>query len=388
MKKLVLMAAFFAALASCGGTGGEDPTPEPPTPEPQVPSFAKGADISWASEMEAGGVKFKCIDGGQAALLDVLKECGFNAIRLRVWVNPYKGWSGKEDVVAVAKKVQAAGMSLMIDFHYSDFFADPGRQTIPAAWEADKNDLSKMCTHVADHTKAVLQALKDAGVSVAWIQVGNETRNGMLSPLGDAVWKNEQIDLTNFVALYNAGYDAAKAIYPSASVMPHLNNLYSSVSYSNPMWLADFKAKGGKFDALAFSHYPQYESKLWVNGKEKILTPAEVNQYALDYIKSVVATYNVPVIVAEVGVKSQANEASAKSLLKEFLEGAAKIEQCAGVFYWEPQVNGSWKPEIYGKPAELSQYTGTTVTSPWGAYDMGAFRLDYSPSTVLECFFN
>ena len=162
MKKLLLMAAFVAALASCGKKTSPvaDPGPEPPAPTPEPATFAKGADISWASEMEAGGVKFKKKDGTEAALLEVLKSCGINAIRLRVWVNPYKGWSGKEDVVAVARKVQAAGMSLMIDFHYSDFFADPSRQTLPSDWKAPPSDPTRPRTHVhrgarsSDHTPA------------------------------------------------------------------------------------------------------------------------------------------------------------------------------------------------------------------------------------------
>lgn len=382
MKKMLFMAAFFAAFAcACGNKDNTTPTPDPaPTPS----SFTKGADISWASEMEAGGIRFKKKDGTQADLLDVLKDCGINAIRLRVWVDPYKGWSGKADVVAMAKRVTAAGLALMVDFHYSDFFADPGRQKIPAAWEADKADMTKMCAHVSAHTTEVLQALKDAGVTVRWVQVGNETRNGMLSPLGDAVWKNDQIDLTSFVKLYNAGYDAAKAVYPQALVMPHLNNAFMSVSYGNPMWLQDFKAKGGKMDMIALSHYPQYESKMWINGTEKTLTPAEANQYALAYIKSAITTFKVPVMVAEVGVNPKYSTSA--SLLASFMTEAKKIEGCAGVFYWEPQVNGSWKPEVYGNTAELSRLTGQKITSPWGAYDQGAFTYDYAPSAVLDCF--
>ena len=391
MKRLFFLATLLAAF-SCGGGGKvqPDPTPDPtPTPDPEptptpVSAFVKGADISWASEMEAGGIQFKKKDGTQAALLDVLKDCGVNAIRLRVWVDPYEGWSGKEDVLAVAKKVKAAGMDLMIDFHYSDFFADPSRQRIPAAWQADKDNLDKLCQHVASHTKDVLQALKDAGVTVKWVQVGNETREGMLFPAGQAVWKNDQIDLTNFVKLYNAGYEAAKAIYPDSYVMPHLNSAFFSASYGNPMWLDNFKAKGGKFDMIAFSHYPHLESKMWINGTEKTLSPSEVNQYAIAYITKAVSDYGVPVMIAEVGVKQAKSDAA--SVLSSFLTEVKKIDKCAGVFYWEPQVDGSWKPAIYGKPAELTNYTGNTVTSPWNAYDQGAFSADFKPTNILDCF--
>lgn len=374
MKKFWSLAVLFAAL-SCGGNNPDPtPTPEPePEPEPVGVTFAQGADISWASEMEAGGVKFKKKDGTEAALLDVLKDCGFNAVRLRVWVNPYGGWSGKADVLAVAKKVKAAGMDLMIDFHYSDFFADPSRQKISADWEADKDNLTSLSTRVASHTQEVLQSLKDAGVTVKWIQIGNETRNGMLWPAGQ-LW-NSSGDITDgrkhFAQLYNAGYDAAKKVYSEAVVMPHLNNAYED----NKWWFEQIKAAGGKFDAIALSHYPQAETAF---------TSAQYNQKALTQIKALISDFGVPVYVAEVGVKSSKSDAAA--VLKSFVEEIKKIDQCLGVFYWEPQVNGTWKPEIYGKPEELSRYTGETVTSPWGAYDQGAFTTDYRPSAILDCF--
>ena len=377
MKKLLLMAAFFAALASCGKKTSPvpDPGPEPPTPTPEPATFAKGADISWASEMEAGGVKFKKKDGTEAPLLEVLKSCGINAVRLRVWVNPYKGWSGKEDVVAVARKVQAAGMSLMVDFHYSDFFADPSRQTLPSDWKADKDNLTKMCAHVTEHTKEVLQALKSAGVTVTWVQIGNETRNGMLWPTGQ-LWTSSgdiQDGYKHFAQLYNAGYDAAKAIYADAVVMPHLNNAYED----NKWWFEKVKAAGAKFDAIALSHYPQAETKY---------TSAQYNQKAVAQIKALAGAFSVPVYVTEVGVRQDKSDAA--SVLASFMTEVRKIEKCLGVFYWEPQVDGSWKPEIYGKPAELSKYTGSTVTSPWGAYNQGAFTSGFRPSAILDCFAN
>ncbi len=380
MKKLLFMAAFFAAFAcSCGNKDNTTPTPDP---DPEVtpvatPSFAKGADIGWASEMEAGGRKFQKKDGTQAGLLDVLKDCGINAIRLRVWVDPYKGWSGKADVVAMARRVTAAGLALMVDFHYSDFFADPGRQQIPAAWEADKADMAKMCAHVSAHTTEVLQALKDAGVTVNWIQIGNETRAGMLFGTGDAVWKNDQLDLTNFVKLYNAGYDAAKAVYPNALVMPHIDKAWDASN--NNKWLTSFKNQGGKMDAIALSHYPQ---ESW-NGKTQ-LTAAQANSQAVSAVKSLVATFKVPVIIAEVGVKTPAGEAEAKNVLSSFMTEMAKVNGVTGVFYWEPEVDGSWKPAVYSDVAAIKKYTGKSET--WVAYGMGAFTSSGKPTSVMDCF--
>ena len=399
MKNYALLAALFAFFA-CGPAATDpvtpvDPTPVDPTPvdpipvdptpeDPtiEIPAFAKGADISWASEMEAGGRKFVKKDGTQASLLEVLKDCGINAIRLRVWVNPYKGWSGKEDVVAVGKKVTAAKLPLMVDFHYSDFFADPSRQKIPAAWEADKSSLDKMSQHVADHTTEVLKALKDAGVSVNWIQIGNETRIGMLFPLGQLNYKNKGSEFAGFVKLYMAGYNAAKAVYPEALVMPHIDNAFDADTAS--WWFSSFKAQGGKFDMIALSHYPQ---EAWKG--ETQLEPATANSLAVANIRSLYnTTVKVPIMVSEVGVKTKtpASEATAKQVLKSFVDEIKKIDGCAGVFYWEPEVDGTWRPEIYTKPAELTRLTGVTQSGWWDAYGQGAFTASGKPTSVMDVF--
>ena len=354
-----------------------DPAPVPgPGPEPekpvQTPSFAKGADISWLSEMEHDGKVFRKADGTRADLLEVLGDCGINAIRLRVWVDPYKGWSGKDDMLGLAKRAKAAGMALMVDFHYSDFFADPSRQVIPSAWAGDKDNLDKMCTHVADHTTEVLQALKDAGVTPAWIQVGNETRNGMLWPAGQLWTSSGDIPdgHKHFARLYNAGYDAAKAVFPDALVMPHLNNAYED----NAWWFQQIKAAGGKFDAIALSHYPQAESKM---------TASQYNQQALSRIKALYNTYKIPVFVSEVGVKIGKSDAA--SVLQSFMTELRKIDGCKGIFYWEPEVYGGWKPAVYGNAAELTRLTGTHQNA-WGPYDQGAFNNDGSPSEIMNAF--
>lgn len=373
-----LMAA--AALWSCGGTdtppavdpGPVDPTPTTPvTPAVQTPAFAKGADISWVTEMESAGIKFYKKDGTQADILTVLKDCGMNAIRLRVWVKPYQGWSGKEDVVALAGRVQSAGMSLMVDFHYSDFFADPSRQQVPEDWKADVSDLTKMCEHVSAHTTEVLQALKTAGVTVAWVQIGNETRNGMLWPAGQ-LWTDSG-DIADgrkhFAQLYNAGYDAAKAVFPSALVMPHLNNAYED----NAWWFQQIKAQGGKFDAIALSHYPQAESAF---------SAAQYNQKALANIKALYSAHKIPVFVSEVGVMPSKSDAA--SVLKSFMDEVKKLDGCAGIFYWEPEVYGGWVPAVYKDADAIYRYTGKRET--WGSYNQAAFSSNGRPSAILDAF--
>jgi len=373
MKQISILLILASAILSCGGNDpvnpGTDPIPSVPTP-----AFAKGADISWVSEMEKDGKTFRTADGNTADIFAVLAETGVDAIRLRVWVDPYNGWSGKDDVVKLATRAAKAGMALMVDFHYSDFFADPNRQLIPAAWKADKDDLQKMAKHVSDHTTEVLKALKDAGVTPAWVQVGNETRNGMLWPAGQLWTTSGDIPdgRAHFARLLNAGYDAAKQVFPSVMVLVHVDNAYED----NAWWFEQVKAAGGKFDAIALSHYPQAYHKL---------SSAEAcNSQAISRIKALITKFNVPVIVSEVGVKTNADEATAARVLSEFMAEAKKIDKCKGVFYWEPEVYGGWKPAIYSLPDQIEKYAGKRET--WGAYDMGAFLAGGKASSVMEAF--
>ena len=371
-KLLALLFAVPVFLLACENKpeGGGD-TPEPgPTPV-ETPAFARGSDVSWLSEMEQNGKTFRKADGTQADLFDVLKDCGVNSIRLRVWVDPPGGWSGKEDMVKLAVRAAKAGMALMVDFHYSDFFADPSRQTPPSAWSSDINDVDKLCARVKAHTTDVLEALKEAGVTPAWIQVGNETRNGMLWPAGQ-LWNtsgNLPNGRKNFARLYNAGYEAAKAVFPAALVMPHLNNAYED----NDWWFREIKEAGGKFDAIALSHYPQAETQY---------TSAQYNQKAIDGIQALYNTYKVPVFVSEVGVKPA--RADAAAVLKSFMDEVKKTSGCKGVFYWEPEVYGGWKPAVYSNAAEIKRLTGKEET--WGPYDQGAFKSDGSPHEIMNAF--
>ena len=362
-RLLLAIATLF--LTACNCSKPAPVTPDEPDPEVKpkpvpTPSFAKGADISWVSEMEKGGRTFQLKNGTKAGIMDVLKETGVNAIRLRVWVNPTGGWSGKDDVVKLATRAAKAGMALMVDFHYSDFFADPSRQDIPKAWEADKNDLDKMAKHVSDHTTEVLKALQDAGVTPNWVQVGNETRNGMLWPAGQLWTSSGDIPngRKNFAKLLNAGYDAVKAVFPSCTVLAHLNNAFED----NAWWFEEIQAAGGKFDAIALSHYPQTESD-W----------SKCNTTAIQRIQALASKFNKEVIVAEVGVKTPANATLAAQVLSGFMTEVKKISKCKGVFYWEPEVDGKWKPAVYG-------------TLGWNAYDMGAFTSDGKATGVMDAF--
>ena len=377
MNKLghIIAALFFAAaLCSCGGSENkDDPTPEPPvTPVPAV-TFARGADIGWVSEMEKDGMKFTDSKGA-SDIFTVLKNTGMNSIRLRVWVNPIdaSGWCGKDDVVAMAKRATAAGMAVMIDFHYSDFFADPGNQDIPSAWTG--KTAMDLTSNVASHTTEVLNALKDAGVSPQWIQIGNETRNGMLWPAGQLWTSSGDIanGWNNFEALYMSGYNAAKAVFPNAAVMPHLNHAYED----NEWWFTKLKAAGGKFDMIALSHYPMSDG----NGGWSAL-----NSSAVTNIRKLATKFGVKVVVAEYGVKQ--SDSQAGQCTSSFISAVKSLgaDICSGIFYWEPEVDGTWKPAVYSK-----SYKKHGKNEEWGAYGMGAFKRSgstFSPNeTILSAF--
>jgi len=367
--------AVSSLFVGCGGSGG-DQKDEPDEPSVDEVAFVRGADVSWASEMEydmthnpsrIGGTAFKD-SKSNAGLYPVLKAAGINAIRLRVWVRPEdpNGWSGKEDVVRMAKRAAKAGMAVMIDFHYSDFFADPSRQNTPSEWAG--LDLNGLCAKVAEHTRNVLTALKSAGVSPLWVQVGNETRPGMLWETGRLYNDKGEISggWSNYAALSNAGYDAIKSVFPAAKVIIHIDN-----AYQDNTWFFDkFKAAGGKFDMIGLSHYPMTNPSM---------TWKAMNSSAILNIKSLAAKYGCRVMVCEVGVKNTASDLAASTLcMTEFMNSVKSLSVCAGVFYWEPQVDSKWRPAIYERPDR-----------DWGAYNMGAFSSDGSaitPTTILSAF--
>ena len=140
--------------------------------------WASGADVSWVDQEESSGYKFYNSSGTQTDPFVLLKNLGVNAVRLRVWVNPSGGWCDGADVLYKAKRAIAQGQRIMIDFHYSDSWADPGQQTIPAAWT--DHSLSALETDVYQHTYSILNYLKSNGVTVTWVQVGNEINSGLL----------------------------------------------------------------------------------------------------------------------------------------------------------------------------------------------------------------
>ena len=321
--------------------------------------FYRGADVSWLTEQEADGVKFYDEDGKAQDCLTMLRGLGMNSIRLRVWVNHETGWCNKEDVVTKAQRAAMLGLKVMLNFHYSDNFADPAHQATPKAWES--LEVEELKEALTNHTKEVLQAIKDAGVIPTWVQVGNETRCGMLWESG-RLWSPEQGDLSynwpNYAMYTRAGYEAVKEIFPNAQVIVHIDNAYED----NDWFFDKMQANGGKWDMIGLSHYPQITQ--WSH-----LTWKEMNRRAIANIKRLHEKYQCPVMMVEVGTESTRPEESA--LVMADLMELMKDSPCKGIFYWEPQVYNQWKPAEY---AALG----------WGAYSQGAFTSEGKANESLQ----
>jgi len=346
MKKLLILALAALTLTACYHQ----------TDSPRG-SWAKGADLSWLSEMEHDGVKFynDANDANDEDCIALLRGMGMNAVRLRVWVNHSTGWSNKEDMLYLAKRAAKQGQRIMIDIHYSDFFADPNHQSIPAAWQT--YDYPTMLEAVREHTLDVLYTLKEEGIKPEWVQIGNETPNGMLWPMGQV--KGAEGNWEQYAGFTAIGYKAAKEAFPDITVIVHVDNAYERRDW---FW-ESMHANGGKWDMIGLSHYPMMSA--WNGGKSW----QEMNELAEENIKRLIHDWHCPVMIAEVG--TFANDTLSPLVMEDFINRITAIDSCAGIFYWEPQVYGQWRPAEY-------------IPLGWGSYDMGAFTPEGQPSDVMQ----
>ncbi len=347
MKKNFLIAFLFAACAmGCSKTTSPgNPVNPPDTTGTQTTNFAKGADVSWLTEMEANNYKFYNRDGKQEDCYQVMKDENMNSIRLRAWVNPVDGWCNTADVVAKAKRAKAAGMRIMIDFHYSDSWADPGKQNKPAAWSS--MSFSDLKQAVSDYTTHVMDTLKSNGVTPSWVQVGNETNDGMLWEDGRA-----STNMGNFAALINAGYDAVKSVSDTIKVIVHISNGFDNSLFR---WMFDgLQNNGAKWDIIGMSLYPS--SANW----------STLNTQCLSNMNDMISRYKKPVMICEVGMP-WTDSVTCKSFLTDII---AKTKSLAnnnglGVFYWEPECYNNWQN-----------------------YSLGAFDNSGKPTMALDAFKN
>lgn len=340
-----LLVLLLTITVSCGKSNSlaDDKTPATSNATAVLlAGFAKGADISWLTQMEASGYKFYSSAGVQQDLFQILKDKGINSIRLRVWVNPIGGWCNKADVLAKAIRAKNMGMRIMIDFHYSDSWADPGKQTKPAAWFSQ--DINALKASVYNHTLDVLNTLNANGIIPEWVQVGNETNDGLLWEDGRA-----SKSMANFAALVNAGYSAVKTVNQSIKVIVHISNGYDNSLFR---WMFDgLKANNASFDIIGMSLYPSTNN--W----------ADLDNQCLINMNDMVNRYGKSVMIVEVGMTVNSPD-TCKAFLTDIITKTNSVNggNGLGVFYWEP--------ECYN----------------WQNYSLGAFDASNKPTAAMDAF--
>lgn len=218
----------------------------------QVALSILGADISSLAKSEALGGVYRYSDGTQADALQILKDHGLNYARLRVWVDPADGYHGKAELLEMARRLKRLDIQLLVDFHYSDSWADPGKQIKPAAWK--DYDFEQLQRAVYEHTYDVCSSLVAQGTPPDMVQVGNEINAGMLWPDGD------YNHFDNLAALLKAGYQAVKDCNSSTPVMLHI-----AEGGDNDLarwWFDNITRRDVPFDVIGISYYPFWHGSL------------------------------------------------------------------------------------------------------------------------------
>ena len=335
---IAVLAAGLAALATW--------TVVPTGPASAATTLSMlGADVSTLQRSNDLGLAYYDAAGTKRDALDILKADGVNYARLRVWNNPASGYNNAAKVLAYAKTVKAKGLKLMVDFHYSDTWADPGKQYKPAAWAS--HGIGQLQTDVYNYTYSLCTSLKAQGTTPDSVQIGNEINVGMLWNDGKVVNSN----FTNLGLLLKSGYNATKACNSSTQVVIHTADADSD---ANARWFYDgIRAQGVQWDITGLSYYCMWHGTL-------------ANLY--NVITDVRTRYGKPVVLAETAfpftsanADSQANSIGSTSCegispswqgqATEFayVQNTARNAGAIGVFYWEPTWYGpnagnGWDP--------------------------------------------
>lgn len=287
----------------------------PPATAPVV-----GADVGWLTQLESLGYTWTDPTGATGSALQILKSHGVNTIRIRTFVNPTitagvlgVGDNDQAGSIALAQLANSMGFKIMIDFHYSDTWADPGHQTTPAAWAAES--YADLQTSVYNYTFGFMKALAADGIYPQYVQVGNEINSGMLWPIG-----SNSTSFTQLAGLINSGYNAVKAVSPSSQVVIHLATISNLSDFE---WFFDaLTAAGGNFDVIGGSYY---------DGPGNIATVTANMQ-------TLAARYNKPVMICEIGYPY-----SDPTIAYTDVQGAIQAMNAVpgnmglGVIYWEPE---------------------------------------------------
>ncbi len=227
--------------------------------KPRTTGNMIGADISFLPQLEERGIKFSDKGVEKDAIL-ILKEHGFNYIRLRIFndpatdsgYSPKKGFCDLEHTKQMALRVKKAGLKLLLDFHYSDYWADPGKQYKPTAWRGLSFDELKKALY--NYTHQVMQALKDQGTTPDMVQIGNEINHGMVWPEGNIY------NINNLAQLFQAGAAAVKAVDPTVVIMLHV--ALGGQNDESVFFINNMLARSVHFDVIGESYYPKWHGTL------------------------------------------------------------------------------------------------------------------------------
>ncbi len=381
MKKYWIAAAWLLMLSFLTGCRTEAPpekevkTVQEESPavceaEPLPEGFILGMDVSSVLAEERSGVKYYVFDGTERDLFAILAENGINTIRVRIWNDPYdkdgNGYGGGncdiETACVIGRRAAENGMKLLVDFHYSDFWADPGKQSAPKAWQG--MGLEEKNSALASFTKECLCALQDAGASICMVQIGNETNGGLA---GETEW-------SAVCSLMQAGAEAVREVCPGTLVAVHFTDPQREGSCA---WYAETLARYGvDYDVFASSYYPYWHGTL---------------ENLSSVLSDIARTYGKKVLVAETSyaftaedsdffgntvsgdspvrkpypytVQGQANS------VRDVIDATAHMENGIGVCYWEGAWisvgTGSWEEN-----REKWEQYGSGWASSWAAeYD-------------------
>ena len=246
--------------------------------------FVKGMDLSTLLELERCGAKYYD-NGEERDLLAIMKSYDVDTIRIRLWNDPWSETgesygAGENDLktsLEIAKRVTAAGFGVLLNFHYSDFWADPGKQIKPKTW-ADYG-VKELEQAVYDYTLESMQTFLDAGVNITMVQVGNELSNGLLWPEGKVP------NYDNIATFVNAGIRAVRNADATIPVMIHLDNGGNNALYRE--WFDNFTKRGEDFEIIGLSYYPFWHGSL---------------QMLNDNMNDIAERYGKDLVIAEVSM--------------------------------------------------------------------------------------
>ena len=286
--------------------------------------FIKGMDISTLLEEEACGAKY--YDNGVVQdLFAILKAYGTNSVRLRLWNDPYApdgtpygaGTNDLDKVIVLAERAKKYQIGYLLDLHYSDFWADPGKQTTPKAWQGMNED--ELEAAVYQYTKEVMQTLKDKDLLPEMVQVGNELTNGLLWPSG------RKLEFDRIAKYLNAGIRAVREIQADIPIMIHLDNGGFNEMYVE--WFDEFTKRAEPFDIIGLSYYP-----FWHGAMEDY---RDREGKPLDQLKGMATK---PELVEKLDYPM--TKEGQTTFMKDLMELIADIPGGEGLYYWEP----AWIP--------------------------------------------